>query len=202
MTGPHGLTVMVKSIAGWVWMKCLFGVREWFALWRESPLFSRVLRFVAIWSYLLIVFLIDLEFWPGYDVPILYVIPVLLIAMFEPPRYVATIGVLTLSMQLLDVRYEQPPQSVWPVSLFGSLVVCCIAIWLAEQRQPERERQQTLARSSAATKAVRHRVLVLLGYIHLLEIAPTLSPQMQEEIHGRVEMESQELKSILEDLEE
>ncbi|HUX86559.1 MAG TPA: hypothetical protein VMW65_06125, partial [Chloroflexota bacterium] len=80
------------------------------------------------------------------------------------------------------------------------LVVCCIAIWLSEQRQPDRDRQQMLARSNVTTKAVRHRVLVLLGYIHLLEIAPTLSPQMQEEIHGRVEIESEELKSILEDL--
>jgi len=202
MIRPHELTAIVKSLAGRVWLKRIFGFEERFALWRESPLFPRVLRFAAIWSYLLIVFLIDLEFLPGYNVPIFYVIPVLLIAMFEPPRYVATIGVLTLSMQLLEVRYEQPPLSVWPVTLFASLVVCSIAIWLAEQRQPERERQQTLARSSAATKAVRHRVLVLLGYIHLLEIAPTLSPQMQDEIHGRVEMESQELKSILEDLEE
>ncbi len=183
-------------------VKRLFAVWLRFSRWRYGHLFPRILSYGVIWAYLFIIFLLDIEVWPGYNLPIFYAIPVLVVAMFEPPRYVATIGVLTISLQILGLMYEHPTTDVWPFTMLGVVVVCIIAVWLAEQRQPARRREQALVRTQMTNRALRHRLLVLLGYMHLLELAPTLSPQLQEEIIGRVGTETRELKSILEELDD
>jgi signal transduction histidine kinase len=132
---------------------------------------------------------LDLAVWPDHNVPILYVVPVLLASFSELAALVVATSALAVLLDLLSTLISKPPLGLWPFTLFALLAVCYLALEVAGQRAVIRRQVEEAARAkwnelllAEVAHELRTPLTVILGYAQVLRH----NPKLPDALHGPV----------------
>lgn len=115
---------------------------------------NRALILIAM--SLLIGAVVDIILTPTRNVAVIYLVPVMLAALWTPPSTVMVTSAIVVILDVIDIREAQTPADFWIISLTTLLALCAMAIILSmrEEEIARRAREQE-ALANAATALVR-----------------------------------------------
>jgi signal transduction histidine kinase len=127
------------------------------SLGTSGPRAAKVIL-AALLAFIVVALLIDTLYLPTTNLPILYVIPILIAVLFLPPGYVRIVAVVAFIGDTFDLAMDVRPweRAVGTGTVVG--IVCLLAVLLAEQRQ--KTQMQTAAANEAREKLQRFMGMV------------------------------------------
>jgi signal transduction histidine kinase len=153
--------------------------------------------------------------WPYIMTP-LYAIPVLVAAYLLPPRGVAAVAALVLSINLASGMLEGTPIEVVLLYTSGLLITAYLAVALAWQRQKTAQHAGEAERHAQAAEQARQRLqeflgmvahdlrsplAAILGSLQILTHRATQVPAArQQRVLQLIEMSAQSMNRLLDDL--
>lgn len=107
---------------------------------------------------------VDIVLSPTRNLAVIFLIPVMIAALWTPPSTVIVTSVVVVILDAIDVHEAHTPPDVWIISLTTLLALCAMAIILSmrEEEIARRAREQE-ALASAATALVRSPSLKQAG---------------------------------------
>jgi signal transduction histidine kinase len=124
---------------------------------------------VVYLTLLIVLFVVDLIFLPGFTVAIFYAIPVLYAGRSQPPRLTGLLCAVALVLTVVDAAEDRPPPPYWPLSTVGLLLVAFLAIDMSIRRQGEADRERDLNRRVHLAEQMRQPLTVIIGYTQRLQ---------------------------------
>jgi hypothetical protein len=110
---------------------------------------------LIVGASLLLVAAVNVLAYPTRNIPVAYVVPLLVAALTLSPRGILITALVAVTVNLISVAVEGTPIRVWPVTSFALLVICFGAYLLGRQREVTRRRTTELGATKRLTSLGR-----------------------------------------------
>jgi signal transduction histidine kinase len=156
--------------------------------------------------YLVAVVWYDIVARPELNLPILYAVPVLILAFTESALLVGLMSGLVVCLDLLSVVQTSYPLTVWGFTFAALLAVCFLSFQVAGQRAFIRREVEEAARAkwnalllSEVAHELRTPLTVILGYAQHLLANPHLPVPLYRPV-ATIEQSARQMRLTVDDL--
>jgi signal transduction histidine kinase len=110
----------------------------------------------------------DLLFIPGYNVPVLFVIPVLFVGLSDEPLVSISVAIVAVGLDLLSLILEPALPPTWPLTFVALCVVASFSTIASFRRQEREQREQRYRHSLDLAQDIRQPLTVIIGHCQIL----------------------------------